>query len=259
MDHKVYYEKDAARNRLWGTLREIALSENILRKIVLMRNNHNYSRILDLGCGDGFFLHSCSKKYKKMELYGADLSQERLRQTEKNVSGVKLSQQDIYHQTFSEEFFDFVVCSEVLEHLEHPVVGLRELWRVTKKRLILTVPNDQPIVPVECPNCSFKHYLSGHIHQISEETLRDWIQEAIGTNCTVTFNRFHTIFTYNKITLRFPEWLRHLLDAGADLASKKISFFKPNFLMAVIDRNSSELQQKVPPVFSRNQVDQRTI
>jgi SAM-dependent methyltransferase len=44
---------------------------------------------------------------------------------------------------YEDETFDFVWCSEVIEHLENPAFSLSELIRVTKLggRLILTTPN----------------------------------------------------------------------------------------------------------------------
>ena len=44
---------------------------------------------------------------------------------------------------FDDESFDFVWCSEVIEHLENPSASLSELLRVTKRggRLVLTTPN----------------------------------------------------------------------------------------------------------------------
>ncbi len=42
---------------------------------------------------------------------------------------------------FSDKSFDYVLCSEVLEHLPNDDLALKELFRVTNKQLILTVPH----------------------------------------------------------------------------------------------------------------------
>ena len=44
---------------------------------------------------------------------------------------------------FEDESFDFIWCSEVIEHLKNPSASLSELLRVTKRggRLVLTTPN----------------------------------------------------------------------------------------------------------------------
>ena len=48
----------------------------------------------------------------------------------------------IYHIPFDDDAFDTVLCSEVLEHLEDPDAGLRELLRVARQRVIVTVPRE---------------------------------------------------------------------------------------------------------------------
>ena len=47
-----------------------------------------------------------------------------------------------YALPFRDDSFDTVLCSEVLEHLEHPVDALRELNRVARRHIILTVPRE---------------------------------------------------------------------------------------------------------------------
>ena len=44
---------------------------------------------------------------------------------------------------YQDESFDFVWCSEVIEHLENPIFSLSELLRVTRQggRIVLTTPN----------------------------------------------------------------------------------------------------------------------
>jgi len=42
---------------------------------------------------------------------------------------------------FEKESFDIVLCSHVLEHVKKPEKFIKELWRVTKNRLIIAVPD----------------------------------------------------------------------------------------------------------------------
>jgi SAM-dependent methyltransferase len=53
-----------------------------------------------------------------------------------------VERQDIEGLTYADGAFDAVVCLEVLEHVPDPIRAMRELARVARKRLIITVPNE---------------------------------------------------------------------------------------------------------------------
>jgi len=49
---------------------------------------------------------------------------------------------DVCHLPFADRRFDIVIATEVLEHLADPRAGLRELARVARRHVVLTVPNE---------------------------------------------------------------------------------------------------------------------
>lgn len=51
------------------------------------------------------------------------------------------SQCTVYHLPFQTDSFDVIYCSHVLEHLLRPVEALSEMHRVTRKHVIIKVPN----------------------------------------------------------------------------------------------------------------------
>ena len=53
-----------------------------------------------------------------------------------------LKEGTIYALPYKDNSFDLIICSEVLEHLEHPDKALEELQRVSKKYVALSVPNE---------------------------------------------------------------------------------------------------------------------
>jgi len=94
-----------------------------------------YSKVLDLGCGDGRWIRKLSS-----EKVGLDVDKQELAKA-KNACSVVLA--CAQHLPFREKIFDLVTFLEVMEHLDNPVKALSEVNHVLKERgrLILTTPN----------------------------------------------------------------------------------------------------------------------
>lgn len=101
--------------------------------------------ILDGGCGRGYYLNMF-RYVSQCRLYGVELDPDILRKAQRNVGGlpgVTVLNASLYALPFPDASIDKVVFSEVLEHLEDDVAGLRELARVLKPGgvIAITVPN----------------------------------------------------------------------------------------------------------------------
>jgi len=112
-------------------------------------------RILDIGCGTG--RHTCAAaKFNKTMTTGVDihlgdviearnrfLFQEKLGE---NNGRINFSIADITHLPFYDNFFDLVICSEVLEHIPDQTAAISEMTRVLKpnKNVVISVPRYWP-------------------------------------------------------------------------------------------------------------------
>lgn len=97
--------------------------------------------VLDAGCGEGETLGRLSE-LSGADLYAVDLSEEAVEHTRLRIPGVSASVDSVYALPFADEHFDLVFCLEVLEHLTEPERALRELRRVARSDLILSVPHE---------------------------------------------------------------------------------------------------------------------
>jgi len=101
--------------------------------------------ILDAGCGRGFYLYGISLYKFVKEIHGIDISEKYLKiaRSINKDKKVKIKKSSIYKIPYKNNFFDLIVCSEVLEHLEYDKKAIKELYRVLKPngKLIITVPN----------------------------------------------------------------------------------------------------------------------
>lgn len=126
-------------------------SQNPLQKL-LINNFYNYlvstikdlelNSILDVGCGEGFTLNKLSNEGIGKNLEGVDFLQTAIDLGKKAHPKLTLKQGNIYDLEYKNDSFDLVMATEVLEHLDDPRKGLKELIRVSKKYILLSVPNE---------------------------------------------------------------------------------------------------------------------
>lgn len=108
--------------------------------------NSDKLKILDAGCGYGIYSLSLSEKGN--EIYSIDLEEKRIKHLNKlkkydaKFSKIKSFVGSINNLPFASNYFDVVLCSEVIEHIKDDKLAFSELTRVIRKggNLILTVP-----------------------------------------------------------------------------------------------------------------------
>ncbi|MFP4120176.1 class I SAM-dependent methyltransferase [Coleofasciculus sp.] len=99
-------------------------------------------RVLDAGCGEGVL--SCLAAQQGVDVVGIDISYPNIEAASRlaklwNVT-VEFLQADAEHLPFSDNSFDVVLSSHVLEHLPNLHQGLRELYRVTRNLALIAMP-----------------------------------------------------------------------------------------------------------------------
>lgn len=148
----------------------------LLRRIVKPND-----KVLDFGCGDGVYESLLPKKLLKSAMfYGVDISQEQLKKAKDLFFKSSLISDLDPKTNYPDNFFDVVICSEVLEHVFFPETIIAEISRVLKRKglLILTVPNYgslqirlSSLFTGRSPMVSFT-YNKEHIRFYSEKDIR---------------------------------------------------------------------------------------
>lgn len=120
------------------------IGERLTRRIgMLLREIRADQRFgLDIGCAEGHLLADLKKKELIGDIVAIELEFEKIAASRVNTSEVFFIQGDACSIGLRSETFDYVLATEVLEHLPHPKQALREIGRVAKKKapVILSVP-----------------------------------------------------------------------------------------------------------------------
>lgn len=101
--------------------------------------------IFDCACGRGFYLNMI-RTVSRCRLVGLELDPEVIVKTARNIAhlpDISLARANIYQQPYPDATFDAAILSEILEHVDDDVRGLREVFRVLKPGgvVAITVPN----------------------------------------------------------------------------------------------------------------------
>lgn len=147
------------------------LTAQVITQYIDPLNLDRDSKILDLGCGPGYFLDEM-KARSYTDLVGVTLSAGDIALCESKGHTIKpydlsfLPEKDGYH----DESVDFIFLRHALEHSPYPVFSLMEYNRVLQK-------NGKIYIEVPQPNCDRKHEFNlNHYSILGEQQLAALLQ-----------------------------------------------------------------------------------
>ena len=133
--------------------RQKHLSKNPVLQQLLKKFNSDLTRlavsvkpltVLDVGCGEGFSTYAIASKLSNAQITAIDVDPFKLNYAKRNKVARNISYQilDVFKLGQTDTKYDLVVCNEVLEHLPNYERALVNLTAVTKRHLIISVPNE---------------------------------------------------------------------------------------------------------------------
>ena len=157
--------------------------------------------MLDLGCGEGRHIFGLMEKFPDLKCIGLDPHIESL---EKAFEGLKFLESisnsktnflsgSAYSLPFSDDSFDLVVCSEVLEHLHDYKDAIKEINRVLKpgEQFLASVPAEFPEKICWFLSEAYQNQPGGHLRIFKKNEL---IKEVAEHNFSFeSSQRFHSI------------------------------------------------------------------
>jgi ubiquinone/menaquinone biosynthesis C-methylase UbiE len=137
--------------------------------------------VLEVGVGEGEISAKLRSLYPESHIVGVDLHDESLA-AEWRMRGFVGVYADIARLPFPPLAFDLVMAIEVLEHVDDPAAALAELVRVSRGRLVMSVPRE-PIWRVA--NMARGKYLAdlgntpGHVQHWSRRSFAELVRSQL--------------------------------------------------------------------------------
>lgn len=221
------YSVENAIKFAWGSVRGDLDAERvaILEKYVVGKI------VLDAGCGGGGYVDFLVKN--GFEASGVDKFGEFLNMAKERSLQGTFHQADIADMPFENKAFDTTICFDVLEHVDD-IEAIKELARVTRKRIIVSVPSEanEHLLSSGLTNFSYvdlthlRYYNKGLLLHLAE-TVSPSNVEIFSTN-TINFGfAVHKMLSKQGETPPFPQ----IKDSDHSWANKVLKRKILNFIL----------------------------
>lgn len=208
-----HYQKDAYNSDYFAERdKGTEHSERRVREYIASQITGKKGLILDVGCGKAWVAEMfCPSGF---EVISMDIS---LRNTSKALKKHPFENHfavvaDVFSLPFINNTFDYIIASEIIEHVQDPASFIEKLFNVLKPggNLIITTPYKEKIQYSLCIHCNNPTPLHAHLHSFDENTLTLLYSGENVKRCIyLTFGnkllihlRLHTILKY----MNFKVW-----------------------------------------------------
>lgn len=125
---------------------EKMMNNNRLIKVIDIVKKYipkNPQRILDVGCGNGYFAKKLGSITGASEIFGIDISKNAIKEANNLKISAKQIDTDQEKLPYKDNYFDFIFCGSVIELVLNPDRLISEIYRVLSPKgiLIITYPN----------------------------------------------------------------------------------------------------------------------
>ncbi len=169
---------------------------------------------LDVGCELGYFVRKMAQK--GLLATGVDISPTKIRKAKFIALKLKIhtcqfSVMDAESLEFKDNSFDWVLCSETLEHIFNDKTAINELIRVARHHLIITVPQKSlywRVLHRIQPIYGFTKFGAGHLREYTLPSLLPLFQNRVQIESVKTCSFLTTFLDRFLSTL---PWLKTIL------------------------------------------------
>jgi len=192
------FEKDALANEgyVYTTSQKPSsrLALDRMEALMLEGNIMSGRRVLDAGCGDGYFTRRFYDKACPSRLVAVDAAKAGVA-VARNKSGsraISFLSADLERSPFTDDSFDLVVLQGVLHHVDNPRLVIAEAFRVAP-RVVILEPNGNNLGLKLIEKVS-RYHRDHSERSYTSSRLKSWIREAGAVVERTTFGGFVPLF-----------------------------------------------------------------
>ncbi len=128
---------------------------------------------LDVGCATGMQNIRLMREFPSWHFYGVEPDKFAFQQA-KQLPNFHVTKGFLQDAHFPDDFFDVVLLSQVLEHIENPISVITECRRILKRggKLIITVPNAYSLSSKIFGKYWYNVDAPRHLYQLNPQSLR---------------------------------------------------------------------------------------
>lgn len=170
-----YYQTGTRKNflqRIWH--------QHKIDSAVKVLKNLNFSTCLDVGCASGYMIYEISKRFPNAKYFGVDVFDKAINYAKRQYPQIDFKVASADKLPFKDDTFDLVLFYETIEHVEDPLLCLKEIKRVTSENGTLVLAMDSGsllfrIVWFVWENTFGRVWQEAHLHPFTHEELEDLI------------------------------------------------------------------------------------
>lgn len=142
-------------------------------RLISFASQNAGNTILDIGCATGDYIRNLGAQ--GFQCVGVDINPEYVKKA--RDAGFDVRAMDAKCLQFSDDSFDTVLLFEVLEHVDRPEEVLKEAKRVSRKNILITVPNCTQFQKLKRVGLTFEHMLErDHVNFFTKSDLEDLLK-----------------------------------------------------------------------------------
>lgn len=166
-----YYQRGIKKNifqKIWHN-RKISLAKQLI-------GNLSFTNCLDVGCASGFMISQIAEVFPQAKYFGVDIYQKAIEHAQKIYPKISFKSVSSDRLPFQNNSFDLILCFETIEHVEKPVLILKEIKRVLRKNGTLILAMDSGsllfrLVWLVWENTTGKVWKGSHLHPFHHSEL----------------------------------------------------------------------------------------